>query len=274
MKIKSLILLLTLIVGASAFAGEQKPAPSVAPVLLLNDGFMFQSVDGVIKKIDDGDTWGFAADTDVTDGRMVLRAGAVIELLPSATLGRITKEAQSSGDTIGVRIWGTVTKYSRKNFLFCRYYIPLTKSEKPEEPLPQKNSPEEQKKEKPSVSKQDSIIPADVMVMLKPKRVVNLAKLEKVLEIEGDVILANRTGFIVERDGIKFFQVDSLGRNVEGLSFRLLPCQVLEHVQRKTARSVSRQRYRIAGVISKYKGNNYILLHRAVRTYSHGNFAR
>ena len=33
-------------------------------------------------------------------------------------------------------------------------------------------------------------------------------------------------------------------------------------------------RFKIAGLVTKYKGEKYLLLHRANRVYNHGNFAR
>jgi hypothetical protein len=122
-------------------------------------------------------------------------------------------------------------------------------------------------------SRDDAIIPVDVMAKLKPKRMVNLAKLKK-LDITGDVMLADRTGFVVAAQAGKVFKIDGLGRNVEDISFRLLPCEVLERTEANLARSAYRQRYRIAGRVTKYKGTYYMLLQRAVRTYSHENFAR
>ena len=112
------------------------------------------------------------------------------------------------------------------------------------------------------------------MEKLRPKRVVNLAKLKKVVEVEGDVTLANRTGFVAGDERAKAFKIDALGRNIEDISFELLPCETLEYTERKIAENDLRQRYKVAGIITKYKGRFYLLLQRAVRTYSHGNFAR
>jgi hypothetical protein len=33
-------------------------------------------------------------------------------------------------------------------------------------------------------------------------------------------------------------------------------------------------RFKIAGVVTKYKGEKYLLLQKATRIYGHGNFAR
>ena len=35
-----------------------------------------------------------------------------------------------------------------------------------------------------------------------------------------------------------------------------------------------RQRFRVSGIVTTFRGNTYMLLQRATRTYSHGNFAR
>ena len=121
---------------------------------------------------------------------------------------------------------------------------------------------------------EDSIIPLDVMTRLKPKKVVSLKKMKKQLDVEGDAMLVDRTGFVIGEEADNVFVIDELGRNVEQISFQLLPCQAIQRVERKQNQSPARQRYRIAAIVTKYKGDYYLLFQRAVRTYSHGNFAR
>ena len=87
-------------------------------------------------------------------------------------------------------------------------------------------------------------------------------------------MLADRTGFVIGGEGDKVFVIDGLGRNVEDISFRLLGCEVLERTEANLAGSPYRQRYRVAGRVTKYKGQFYMLLQRAVRLYSHQNFGR
>jgi hypothetical protein len=64
---------------------------------------------------------------------------------------------------------------------------------------------------------------------------------------------------------------------VQQATFRLLPCQVLEQAELQSATGGLRSdqiRLKIAGIITEYKGDKYLLLQRATRVYSHGNFGR
>jgi hypothetical protein len=90
-----------------------------------------------------------------------------------------------------------------------------------------------------------------------------------------DSIFVDRTGFLGKRDeGGLLFVPEALGRNVQKLSFNLLPCAALELTELKQAAEPERLRFKIAGIMTKYKGKNYLLLEKATRTYSHGNFGR
>ena len=258
--------------------------------VFIREGFVLDGVEGRISRAEGSeDKWLFAADVDISDGRCVVKAGEKMEFLPSGTLEQMTAQVEEGKGGTGVRLWASVTRYSNrcrlgvgefedvslhkeffdKNFLFARYFIPMSgiRQQQSEEEAEQEEVTEEE------VEVEDSILPADVMAMLKPKRMVNLAKLKK-LDIKGDVMLADRTGFVVGGEGDKVFVIDGLGRNVDDISFRLLGCEVLERTEANLAGSPYRQRYRVAGRVTKYKGQFYMLLQRAVRTYNHGNFAR
>ena len=90
-----------------------------------------------------------------------------------------------------------------------------------------------------------------------------------------DSVYVDRTGFIVKKDDEQFvFVPDALGRNVQNISFHLLPCAILELTELKQAAEPDKVRFKIAGIITNYKGNNYLLLDKATRAYSYGNFGR
>jgi len=293
MKVKTAVILTLSLAWGMVFGAEQDIQVEQAEAFgFIIEGFVLDGVEGTITRDpEDKDRWFFAADVDISDGRGVVKAGQKTELLPSGTLEQMTaliEQGQSSAD---VRLWAIVTRYSNryslntgegeevsdhkeffdKNFLFAWYFIPMGGVRH----QPDETESEEEAEHAPATDEEpeDSILPADVMAMLKPKRMVNLAKLKK-LDIEGDMMLADRTGFVVSDEKGRSFKLDGLGRNAEGVSFRLLWCEVLERTEANLARSPYRQRYRAAGRITKYKGEFYMLLQRAVRTYSHGNFAR
>jgi hypothetical protein len=90
-----------------------------------------------------------------------------------------------------------------------------------------------------------------------------------------DSVFVDRTGFLVEQDDSRLlFVPDALGRNVQKLSLRLLPCAALELTELKKAAETEKVRFKISGIMTKYKNDNYLLLEKATRTYSHGNFGR
>ncbi len=88
-----------------------------------------------------------------------------------------------------------------------------------------------------------------------------------------DSILADRMGRLSQRDDGGFeFVLDAYGLSAKSVTLRLLPCQALELTEDKIAASPERSTFKIAGIRTKYKGEDYILLQRAVRIFSHGNF--
>ena len=112
------------------------------------------------------------------------------------------------------------------------------------------------------------------MKKFKLKRVEDLSAWKKNTAIKKDASLTNRTGFITQGDGYKIFKIDAMGRNVDDSSFKLLPCETLERTEKIIVTSPGRNRYKVSGTITMFKGQYYMLLQRTVKTYNHGNFAR
>jgi hypothetical protein len=183
-----------------------------------------------------------------------------------------------------------------RNYIFPLNFIPITtvkepvtnilpvkgEDKKPDDPksiIPQeaKNLLETKKQPGKVVqgkTESDSIIPEDVMKKFKLKRVENLAKWKKNTMVMKDASLTNRTGFITQGEGYKIFTIDAMGRNVDDSSFKLLECETLERTEKVIVTSPGRNRYKISGTITMFKGEYYMLLQRTVKTYNHGNFAR
>lgn len=299
--------------STSAAESASALSATTYPSSLLREGFVFNGVDGTVRKVvGTEDKWVFTPDTAVTDIAGILRKTECIELLPSSTLEKIVFEVEQNektGTAVSLRIWGTVTTYSDRaviqkrnsdsesanelppyrNFLFPAYFVPMTKiqiatksdqeqveeEKKVEDSIIPAGSREKLKdNEARAVTDEDAIIPADIMEKLKPKRRVNLEKWRNTLHVEGDFLLIGRSGFVKSESGHTIFALDALGRKIDGLSFRLLPCQALQNTQEQIASSFGRQRYKTVGTVTKYKGENYLLLQHAVRTFSNGNFAR
>ena len=150
----------------------------------------------------------------------------------------------------------------------------MTQASEPEKKTPAAKKKKARKKPAPEPDGPASILPDDVMEMLKPERTVNLAKRKEIIAVEGDKMLVDRIGFVQLDGGQKDFSIDSVGLKAEDISYKLLPCQVLQRTETAITNSPLRQRYRIAGILTKYNNNYYLLHQRYVRSYNHQNFAR
>jgi hypothetical protein len=266
------ITLWILLITAGAFA-EEKPLEPVQDRVekpLLRDGFVLMGVDG--KLIASQDKWFFVLDAGVSDGRTAVEAGTKIEIMPSAGLEKMVSD---SADNPGrsYRLYNAmVTLYHDKNYLFCDYFLPLTEADTavnqppagPNEPAPEVriNEPNDV-----------VVIPQEIVDRLKTRRIIRPEKMQKGFELKQDSILTERTGFIEQKpDGGWFFRFDALGRNTSNVSLELLPCQALEAAQYKKAMAVSRARFKVSGVVTKYHDRYYMLLQTANRAYGYGNF--
>jgi len=88
-----------------------------------------------------------------------------------------------------------------------------------------------------------------------------------------DPILADRTALLVKQKNGRFvFKLDALGRNVQEVSLLLLPCEALELTELRQSAAAEPLLFKIAGIRTKYKGKHYLLLQKATRVYSYGNF--
>ena len=88
-----------------------------------------------------------------------------------------------------------------------------------------------------------------------------------------DTILANRLAFLDrEDDGDWAFVLDAYGLSAKRVRLELLPCQALEIAEARSKASPVQLRFKIAGIRTRYQGKDYLLLQRAARVFSHGNF--
>lgn len=273
---RKLTILILVLISAGVFA--QKAFGYKLP---LRDGFTVAGVDGRLTAADcntAGEKWFFEPDSEIKDDRAVIEAGEKIELLPSATLEKMTADINDRTGR-GCRIWGSVTEYNGKNFIFPVYFLSLGKIEETataEKPRPEAEE-EKQQEDSSTINEEDDAfaMPDEVLSRLSPKRIVSTPELKKGLELKADSILAGRTGRItVQTDGRAVFVLDSLGRNLPRVSLPLLPCQTLQYAERKQAAEPEPLRFKVSGIVTRYKGKNYLLLQQATRVYSHQNFSR
>jgi len=291
---------------------------------LLRDGFVLRGVDGKLKpaaligeseEVGDsgapirtdpnldwcGSGWFFEFSTDVNDYRSRATAGTRLELLPSSELEKMIADVNERS-VASYRLWGWVTRYKDRNFIFPNYFFPLGKRSRPQPQAPPKlrakgGKPTEgtsakESKQQPAVSEPNDVlaIPQEIVEKLKAGRIVRPEKLgrtpktkkgvvdsasEKKAQLQQDSILADRTAFLSKQDdGRLVFVLDAFGRNVRPVSLRLLPCEVLELAEQRQSAVPEPVRFKIAGIVTKYKGENYLLPQKATRVYSHQNFDR
>jgi len=283
---------------------------------LLRDGFALSGIDGKVSNTDGDESrpstdeleeWFFELDSDVTDHRTVVKKGTSLQLLPSATLQRITDDMEIRS-AANYCLWGRVTKYKGKNFIFPIYFLPLSKIEQPQTETPRTpEEPNQQERKQPETTNMEKddwepnindpndilAVPQEIIDKLKTRR-LELAKWQDTdtsretepniqpasIEKAGrtprqDAVLANRTAFlIVQDDDRPIFVLDALGRSAPKISLRLLPCEALELTEQRQSAELEQPRFKIAGIMTKYKDQNYLLLQRAAKVYSHDNFAR
>ena len=292
---KRAILIAAFLMSVSVLGAE------TARQTLLRDGFILGGVDGKFTESDSNDIWFFEFQTDVNDYRGRASAGTRLELLPSSELEKMIADVneRSAAD---YRLWGWVTKYKGRNFIFPNYFFPLGKLSRPQPQAPPKSRPKGRKptegpsakesKQQPAVSEPNDVlaIPQEIIEKLRTGRIVRPEKLgrtpkakkevvdsvsAKKAQLQQDFVLADRTAFLVKQDdGQLVFVLDAFGRNVRPVTLRLLPCEVLELSEQRQSAVPEPVRFKIAGIITKYKGENYLLPQKATRVYSHQNFDR
>jgi hypothetical protein len=273
---------------------------------LLRDGFVLRGVDGKLSGPDSNDTWYFEIASDVNDYRAVVEAGTKLELLPSSALEKMIADAKMRGE-VTYRLWnGRVTRYKGRNFIFATFFLPLSPVKKPEpqqEQIEPVEAPRAAEREiEPIVRDPNDVltIPPDLLEKLRARREEMATSMQPVVDSNrvsaddpdlaaeeqkqpepehysrgADSVFVDRTAFLLDQDdGRIVFSLDALGRNVQQLSLHLLPCEVLELAEQKRSAELEPLRFKIAGILTKYEGQDYLLLQKATRTYSHGNFGR
>jgi len=276
------------VVPAASGLGVQR-----ARETLLRDGFALIGIDGKLVRQDSGalikrqskldwcgSGWFFELDSEVSDYRARARAGTKLELLPSSALEKMIADVNERS-AVAYRLWGWTTKYKGNNYIFPNYFLPIGKISRPQSQTPQKGrKPTEKRSAKddklqPAVSEPNDLltIPREVMEKLEARKIVRPKQLSRAPQQNS--ILADRSAFLVRQaDGRPVFVLDAFGRNVKPVSLRLLPCEVLELAERRQSAVPEPVRFKIAGIMTRYKGRDYLLLQKATRVYSHQNFDR
>ena len=260
------------ICGSSLQAAENPP--------LLREGLEFTRVEGTARINERTKAWRFVTHKTLRDSRITIPTGTELTILPGSTLDKIIAYA-GKDDFISIRIDAVVTRYHDANFLFVFDAAPLRD-------IPQEQSPEQKqepqqtpKEEKINIIKmatdpnETSVIPSSILKRMKPKQKTDFSRMQEVtkeIDAPGDSMIVNRTGQFAGLEKTSEFVLDGFGQNISGRSFALLPCRTLEYVESQLCQSFGRERYRVSGIITTFRGKKFLLLQGAVRTYTNGNF--
>ncbi|MBN1391218.1 MAG: hypothetical protein JW947_00270 [Sedimentisphaerales bacterium] len=231
----------------------------------LRDGFGLNGVDGKLTTSEG--KWLFEFESAVSDEIGRIKAGGTVELLPSTALEKITGDAEKHSGA-NYRLWGNVTKYKGSNFIFPIYFLPVSPVEEPAEV-------KESSETKIAINEPNDTlaIPEEIVKKLKSRRVLRQEEIKEGMQLKQDYVITDRTALLdTGPDGKPLVVLDAIGRNIPTISFRLLPCEVLERAQSEQSVVADPVRFKIAGILTQYKGTYYLLLQKATRAYSHENF--
>jgi hypothetical protein len=264
-------------------------AVHAAPLPPLPDGYLITGIDGEFQQTAPG-VYTFMFDKDIKTTKGSITAGHEVELLPSTTLEYMLRDL-GSAPHMGLRLWGTVTVYKGRNYIFPSYYLKIAPVIKQTiEP----NAPATAEEAAPSMpvpsinEANDEIrIPEQLMRDLQAtRRVVDTAPAVSATDpnaiatmpVEtGDVVVVGRVGMLMapDKSGERYFRLDGLGRSVSLIKFHILPCQALEQLQGQIVPTAFNPvRHEVAGVVTKFHGEYYVLPTRVIRSYNYGNFAQ
>jgi uncharacterized lipoprotein YmbA len=237
---------------------------------LLRDDYVISGADGQLVE-GQGGQWQFEFESDLSDGTATLRAGQSLMLIKSATLEKMVDDVKQRPEA-RYRLWGKITKFEGKNYVFPSYFVGLRKLDTPAE----SQNTQTQKKTQQSINAPDDVvkIPAEIVSQLAMSEVMPAAEAPSAMRLEQDTIFANRVGRIYEEKGKYFFKPDGLGLGVDKDAIELLPCQALDDAMRQNKSAINLVRYSVAGIRTKYKDQKFLLLQKATRAYSYGNFGR
>lgn len=242
--------------------GMASVTPHVRP---LEEGYLVAGTEGRLAREAETDQWAFFPIDQIVDGKEgLLPAGQGILLLPCSVLDQMV---QLAGDesTMSVRLWALVTECRGTNYLYGLHFLPMkAQAEATPSPPAEPTPVEPQAKE--------SVLPREILQMIQHNRIPDLKRLDEIVVASADRNLIHRTGQLQAADDGFVFTPDAFGQNVGQGDYRLLPGKALEGIQRAMQRTSGRQRYVVSGVTTVFEGQTYLLVRRAVRTYTHGNF--
>jgi len=274
---------LALIVWAALAVHASEPIEPLESIPQpLPEGTMLKSVDGLVVPADGNDLWLFEVGEDVNDTTPQIRRGTRLALLPSATLEKLVSDANDR-QSPRYRLSAHVTQYCGANYLWPSYYVPLSRLKDANEPTPMAAPVPTIDANAVVVDPTDSTemtIPDEIVERLRTRRtprvpqraVSDTAPTGPVVRKPATRVLVDAVGFVQRGRGAPVFVPDALGWNVAAVQYELLPCRVLEQIEQQVAAWPEPVRLKIAGIVTEYRGRQYMLLQRVMRVHNYGNF--
>jgi hypothetical protein len=257
------LLAFCLLIGGVALCAEQAARKP------LMDGLALQDVNGRLVHDDVNDVWLFDLTSDVNEAGAKIPAGAEFTLLPCATLAGMIEDSNDRLLPL-YRLSVVVTQYRGRNYLWPMYYLSWSRLKEPNEPPQQPGKTAE-------IGGEPNIpipVPSNIAEELKKRQPLRAQPRVTPGSSMGPPVrmLVDVVGFIEQRNGRGVFIPDALGLNVSATEYVLLPNAALGQAERLQAAAPDRVRFSVAGQISEFRGKQYLLLQRATRTYSYGDF--
>lgn len=261
------LLLFILLTVASVFAGAKSDTPAVT----VEEGAFFDGIKGLLKKSADTDAWYFIPEEpiEITE-KVTVPAKMPLEMLPCSVLEQMTGLAGEENQ-LHIELSALFTNHKHKNYLFSVFFLPI-KNDDPQSKPTADSAKKDAERTDSEPQESDSIIPRDILKQIKANKAPDLKKFEQIAEVTGDIHLISRAGFISKTDGGYSFSPDAFGQKIDSKQFLLLGNRMLAKAEKQMAQEPGRERYNVSGLVTVYKGKTYMLLRRASRTYTHGNF--
>jgi len=245
---------------------------------LVSEGFMLSGIEGAVFYDDAQQNWYFELSSDVNDSFSRINAGTRLQLLCSAALDKLCFDVNERSEP-KYRLWGRITKYKKQNFIYPSFSFPLGKinSSEPEVASEQTNTVEEKLEQQVKINEpEDSIvIPENVLEKISGRKIVRTGPVREQMDFQVDTIISDRRAVLEKTSDEDFvFVLESIGRNINEVSLKVLPSQALELAEQIQTSVSEKVHFKISGLLTKYKGEHYLLLQRVSRVYSFQNFAR
>jgi hypothetical protein len=239
------------------------------------DGRLIKAAEG--RLVQSGGRWLLELEAAVRQGPLVLEKGKALEILPSATLEALaTAATRRPADRY--RLSGLIQTYHGRNYLFVLSSVPLstTAAEANGVAPPVADRDPNRGPAPPAAAKGDPLaIPESIQKRLAAYQASRrLDPPTATPTPAAPQALLDQVGRIVQEQGRTFFVADGLGQNTASGVFELLPSGTLESMEHLQSQTPEPVRFRAAGLATQYQQHRYLLVQRATREHSYGNFGR